>query len=105
MSYTKITTSFKDHETVLTAAHLQHMENGLADNDAALVNRVRTDVNNQGLSVAQKSNARMNIDAPSTAEMTAAVAAEANLRSAADAAMETKTDLGSHRCTEYCDAQ
>ena len=92
MSYTKITTSFKDHETVLTAAHLQHMENGIADNDAALVNRVRTDVNNQGLSVAQKSNARMNIDAPSTAEMTAAVAAEADLRSAADAAMETKTD-------------
>ena len=42
MSYTKITTSFKDHETVLTAAHLQHMENGIADNDAALVNRVRT---------------------------------------------------------------
>ena len=31
MSYTKITTSFKDHETVLTAAHLQHMENGIAD--------------------------------------------------------------------------
>ena len=92
MSYTKITTSFKDHETVLTAAHLQHMENGITDNDAALVNRVRTDVNNQGLSVAQKSNARMNIDAPSTAEMTAAVAAEADLRSAADAAMETKTD-------------
>lgn len=92
MSYTKITTSFKDHETVLTAAHLQHMENGIADNDAALVNRVRTDVSNQGLSAAQKSNARMNIDTPSNAELTAAVAAEADLRSAADAAMETKTD-------------
>ncbi len=92
MSYTKITTSFKDHETVLTAAHLQHLENGIADNDAALVNRVRTDVSNQGLTAAQKSNARMNIDTPSTAEMTAAVAAEADLRSAADAAMETKTD-------------
>ena len=92
MSYTKITTGFKDHETVLTAAHLQHMENGIADNDAALVNRVRTDTNAQGLGTSQKRNARTNIDAPSTAEMTAAVAAEADLRSAADAAMETKTD-------------
>ncbi len=92
MSYTKITTSFKDHETVLTAAHLQHLENGIADNDAALVNRVRTDTNAQSLGTSQKRNARTNIDAPSTAEMTAAVAAEADLRSAADAAMETKTD-------------
>lgn len=92
MSYTKITTSFKDHETVLTAAHLQHMENGIADNDAALVNRVRTDTNAQGLGTSQKRNARANIDAPSTAEMTAAVAAEADLRSAADTALETKTD-------------
>lgn len=92
MSYTKITTSFKDHETVLTAAHLQHMENGIADNDAALVNRVRTDTNAQGLGTSQKRNARANIDVPSTAEMTSAVAAEADLRSAADSAMETKTD-------------
>ena len=92
MSYTKITTGFKDHETVLTAAHLQHMENGIADNDAALVNRVRTDTNAQGLGTSQKRNARTNIDVPSTAEMTAAVAAEADLRSAADTAMETKTD-------------
>lgn len=92
MSYTKITTSFKDHETVLTAAHLQHLESGIADNDAALVNRVRTDTNAQGLGTSQKRNARTNIDAPSTAEMAAAVAAEADLRSAADAAMETKTD-------------
>ena len=92
MSYTKITTSFKDHETVLTAAHLQHLENGISDNDAALVNRVRTDTNAQGLETSQKRNARANIDVPSTAEMTAAVAAEADLRSAADTALETKTD-------------
>lgn len=77
---TKITTSFKDHETVLTAAHLQHMEDGISANDTALGNRVRTDTNAQGLGTSQKRNARTNIDAPSTAELTSAVATEADLR-------------------------
>lgn len=92
MSYTKITTSFKDHETVLTAAHLQHLEKGIADNDIALGNRVRTDTNVQGLDTSQKRNARTNIDVPSTEEMTAAVTAESDFRSAADESLENKTN-------------
>ena len=58
------------------------------DSDA----RVRTDINNQGLTVTQKGNARMNIDAPSSSEMTSAIGTEATLRNNADIALGAKAD-------------